>query len=168
MNFVSAADEGRCTVGARAQTGAPKGTPSTDHRRHRNRDSRRSRAGHICASAMVVVDTSILAYLLIEGDRSRDARALYKRDADWKGEAFMLIEYSNIRATYLRAGALSRSQAQSLVAEVETCAALCRIHRRLCHDRFERGQGAARCAGVSRQRVRLGASWGISMLEPFP
>ena len=57
---------------------------------------------------MVVVDTNILAYLLIEGDRTRDAHALYSKDADWKSEAFVLIEFSNILATYLRSGALSR------------------------------------------------------------
>jgi predicted nucleic acid-binding protein len=68
---------------------------------------------------MVVVDTNILAYLLIEGDRTRDAHALYSKDADWKSEAFVLIEFSNILATYLRNGALSRRQAQALLVEAE-------------------------------------------------
>ena len=31
---------------------------------------------------MVVVDTHIIAYLLIAGDRTREAQALYGRDAD--------------------------------------------------------------------------------------
>ncbi len=45
---------------------------------------------------MVVVDTNILAYLLIVGDRTGDAQALYRRDSDWKSEAFVLVEFSNI------------------------------------------------------------------------
>jgi predicted nucleic acid-binding protein len=69
---------------------------------------------------MVVVDTNILAYLLIEGDRTSDAHALYRRDAEWKSEGFVLIEFSNILATYLRAGALTRVQGQALLAEAET------------------------------------------------
>ena len=68
---------------------------------------------------MVVVDTNVLAYLLIEGDRTRDAHALYARDSDWKSEGFLLVEFSNILATCLRAGALTRGQAHALLAEAE-------------------------------------------------
>jgi predicted nucleic acid-binding protein len=68
---------------------------------------------------VVVVDTNILAYLLIEGDQTRDAQALWTRDADWKSEAFVLIEFSNILATYQRTGALTRAQAGALLTEAE-------------------------------------------------
>ena len=44
---------------------------------------------------MVVVDTNIVAYLLIDGDRSREARSLLARDPDWRSEAFVLVEFSN-------------------------------------------------------------------------
>lgn len=70
---------------------------------------------------MVVVDTNILAYLLIAGDRTRDARSLYSKDADWKSDAFVLVEFSNILATYMRSGALSRRQAEALLVEAEKC-----------------------------------------------
>ena len=69
---------------------------------------------------MVVVDTNILAYLLIDGDRTADAQALHARDAEWRSESFLLIEFSNILATYLRAGSLRRSGAHALLAEAET------------------------------------------------
>jgi predicted nucleic acid-binding protein len=68
---------------------------------------------------MVVVATNILAFLLIEGDRTRDAQALYTKDADWKSEAFVLVEFGNILATYLRTSALSRGQAHGLLVEAE-------------------------------------------------
>jgi predicted nucleic acid-binding protein len=68
---------------------------------------------------MVVIDTNILAYLLIEGDRTSDAQALFARDAEWKSEGFVLIEFSNILTTYLRAGALTRAGAHALLAEAE-------------------------------------------------
>lgn len=66
---------------------------------------------------MVVVDTNILAYLLIEGDRTKQAQALYATDSDWRSEAFILVEFSNVLATYRRMHALSRQQAESLLAE---------------------------------------------------
>jgi len=68
---------------------------------------------------VVVVDTNVLAYLLIEGDRSADAQALYARDADWRSEAFLLIEFSNIVATYQRGGALGRETAEELLGTAE-------------------------------------------------
>ena len=69
---------------------------------------------------MVVVDTNVLAYLLIEGDRSGEAHTLLSRDPDWRSEAFLLIEFSNLLATYVRAGALVRKQAAGLLVEAET------------------------------------------------
>jgi predicted nucleic acid-binding protein len=68
---------------------------------------------------MVVVDTNVLAYLLITGDRTRDAQALFRRDADWRSEAFILVEFSNILATYLRARSLTIKQARVVLAEAD-------------------------------------------------
>lgn len=66
---------------------------------------------------MVVVDTNVVAYLLIEGDCTKKAQALLARDADWRSEAFLLIELSNVLATYVRAGSLTLGQAESLLAQ---------------------------------------------------
>ncbi len=68
---------------------------------------------------MVVVDTNVLAYLLIDGDRTANAQALYARDPDWRSEGFLLVEFSNILATYLRAGSLERGAAEGLLASAE-------------------------------------------------
>lgn len=68
---------------------------------------------------MVVVDTNILAYLLIQGDRTADAQALFTRDAEWRSEGFILIEFSNILATYQRSGALSQAAAETILATAE-------------------------------------------------
>jgi predicted nucleic acid-binding protein len=69
---------------------------------------------------MVVVDTNILAYLLIAGDRTREAPALHGRDSDWKSEAFLLVEFSNILATYQRRGELDPNQVEGLMNDAET------------------------------------------------
>lgn len=66
---------------------------------------------------MVVVDTNIVTYLLIEGDRTRQAQALFAKDSDWRSEAFLLVEFSNVLATYRRVQALSGQQAETLLAE---------------------------------------------------
>lgn len=68
---------------------------------------------------MIAVDSNVLAYLLIEGDRTADAQALYARDADWRSEGFLLVEFSNILATYARRGALAAETAQELLVAAE-------------------------------------------------
>lgn len=68
---------------------------------------------------MVVVDTNVMVYLLVEGDRTRAAQGLLARDPDWRSEGFLLIEFSNVLATYRRQGALSREQTERLLGEAE-------------------------------------------------
>lgn len=68
---------------------------------------------------MVLVDTNILAYLLIEGDRTAAAQELYARDPDWRSEGFILVEFSNVLATQMRAKSLSREQGTRLLAEAQ-------------------------------------------------
>jgi predicted nucleic acid-binding protein len=69
---------------------------------------------------MLVVDTNIVAYLLIEGDRTKQAQALYAKDSDWRSEAFLLVEFSNVLATYRRLRALSGEQTETLLTEAAT------------------------------------------------
>lgn len=68
---------------------------------------------------MVVVDTNVLAYLLIDGDRTVQAQALYARDPDWRSESFLLVEFSNMLATYVRGGRLDPDGASGLLAIAE-------------------------------------------------
>ena len=65
---------------------------------------------------MIVVDTNVVAYLLIEGERTADAQALYARDSDWRSESFLLVEFSNMLATYVRSSRLDAPAAAGLLA----------------------------------------------------
>ena len=71
------------------------------------------------ASSVVLVDTNILAYLMIEGDRTSAAQELYARDADWRSETVVMVEFSNLLATYVRTQALTHEQGIGLLAEAE-------------------------------------------------
>jgi predicted nucleic acid-binding protein len=64
---------------------------------------------------VVLIDTNVLAYLLIEGDRTAAAQELYARDSDWRSEAFALVEFSNFLATQIHAKALTREQGTRLL-----------------------------------------------------
>ncbi len=47
---------------------------------------------------MLLVDTNIVAYLLIDGDFTEAAQRLRKSDPDWRSEAFLMIEFTNVLA----------------------------------------------------------------------
>jgi predicted nucleic acid-binding protein len=69
---------------------------------------------------LVLVDTNILVYLLIEGDRTSSAQKLYAYDSDWRSEAFILVEFSNVLATYVRNRALPLGKGKDLLVDAET------------------------------------------------
>jgi predicted nucleic acid-binding protein len=98
---------------------------------------------------VVVVDTNVLTYLLMEGDRTREAHALFARDSDWRSDAFLLIEFSNVLVTYVRAGALPRAQAEVLLGEAE------RRMRGLLNSPHVRALQVAQEFGVSAYDARF-------------
>ena len=103
---------------------------------------------------MVVVDTNVLAYLLIEGDRTPDAQALYSQDADWRSEAFVMIELSNILATYRHRGVLGHSAAATLATAERLMSRLINLpHRNALALAMEFGVSAydARFLGAAQQ-----------------
>jgi predicted nucleic acid-binding protein len=84
---------------------------------------------------MVLVDTNILAYLMIEGDQTAGAHELFKRDRDWCSEAFVMVEFSNVLANYVRTGALREVQATKMLSEASTV--LATLHNVTHRDALE-------------------------------
>ncbi len=61
---------------------------------------------------MIVVDTNVIAYLLIEGDRTEAARQSWQEDPDWYAPPLWRSEFLNVLAVSVRAGVLSAVAAQ--------------------------------------------------------
>jgi len=53
---------------------------------------------------MIVVDTNVLAYLWLPGDRTMAAERLLKRDPDWNAPLLWRSEFRNVLAGFLRRG----------------------------------------------------------------
>ena len=51
---------------------------------------------------MIVVDTNIIAYFLLRGDRSESIDRLYESDSDWIAPRLWVDEFLNVLATYER------------------------------------------------------------------
>jgi len=66
---------------------------------------------------VLIVDTNVLAYLLIEGDYTAAARLLHRRDDDWRSEAFIMIEFTNVLAASIAARRMNLVLAQRFLAD---------------------------------------------------
>ena len=68
---------------------------------------------------MVVVDTNIVVHLVLEGQATEGARALLAADPDWRSEPFLLVEFTNVMATAIRAGRIATSAAESALTDAQ-------------------------------------------------
>ena len=67
-----------------------------------------------------MVDSNILAYLYLPGDRTADAEALLELDPDWAAPILWRSGFRNILAGYLRRKTITFDQACSLQSEAES------------------------------------------------
>ena len=66
---------------------------------------------------MLLVDTNIVAYLLIDGDHTAAAQELHARDADWRSEALLLVEFTNVLASSIAAKRMTLPLAEGFLAK---------------------------------------------------
>jgi predicted nucleic acid-binding protein len=68
---------------------------------------------------MLVIDTNVLGYLFLSGEQTRYARALLEQDPDWRSEAFVITEMTNVLATTMRVRGLSLRDATTVLANAQ-------------------------------------------------
>jgi len=61
---------------------------------------------------LIVVDTKVILYLLIEGEATQAAQTAMRADPEWVAPAIWRIECINVLSTYCRLGKLSLQQVQ--------------------------------------------------------
>ena len=69
---------------------------------------------------MIVVDTNVLAYLLLPGERSAAAESLLERDPEWAAPILWRSELRQVLSTYLRRGTLSLDACTELWSQAGT------------------------------------------------
>ena len=69
---------------------------------------------------MIVADTNLIAYLLIDGDFTQDAEVVYQKDSDWVAPYLWRSEFRNILALYLPQNLLSLEEAKEIADRAES------------------------------------------------
>jgi predicted nucleic acid-binding protein len=66
---------------------------------------------------MLLVDTNIAVYLLIDGYHTPAAQQLRARDPDWRSEVFLLVEFTNILASSIATKRMTIPLARDFLAK---------------------------------------------------
>ena len=69
---------------------------------------------------MIVVDTNIIAYLYINGERSQQAERLLSQDPEWVVPSLWLSEFRNVLSLYLRKELMTLDQALAVLQLAES------------------------------------------------
>jgi predicted nucleic acid-binding protein len=69
---------------------------------------------------MIVVDTNVVAYLLLEGPQTEKAEALLLHDPDWAAPVLWRSELRNVLSGFMRRGQLERKQVLRLQGQAES------------------------------------------------
>jgi predicted nucleic acid-binding protein len=69
---------------------------------------------------VIVIDTNVMAYLFLGGEKTPQARSTLRKDPSWAAPILWRSEFRNVLAMYLRQGRLILSDAFELVREAES------------------------------------------------
>lgn len=66
---------------------------------------------------MIVVDTNVVAYLLIQGGKTARAERLFKRDPEWAAPVLWRSEMRNVLSLYVRKELMALPEALGIMEE---------------------------------------------------
>ncbi len=68
---------------------------------------------------MIVVDTNVIAYLLIPGDRTPQAEGVFSTDREWAAPPLWRSELRNVLTLYIRKDLIALDNAKELMEQAE-------------------------------------------------
>ncbi len=68
---------------------------------------------------MIVADTNLIAYLLVDGPFTKEARAVFEKDPDWAAPSFWRSEFRNVLVLSLRRGVMSFLDAMETMEDAD-------------------------------------------------
>ncbi len=68
---------------------------------------------------MIVADTNLIAYPLVDGPFTKEAQAVYDKDPDWVAPSFWRSEFRNVLVLSLRRGVMSFTEALEVMEDAD-------------------------------------------------
>jgi len=68
---------------------------------------------------VIVADTNLIAYLFLSGERTEEARDVFRRDPRWAAPLLWRSEFRNLLCTQARGGSLGLRDAQAIMSRAE-------------------------------------------------
>ncbi len=68
---------------------------------------------------MIVVDTNLIAYLLLGGEKTAKVRSIFKKDTKWAAPLLWRSEFRSVLAMFIRQGKLTSDKAIEFMNEAE-------------------------------------------------
>jgi predicted nucleic acid-binding protein len=111
---------------------------------------------------VIVVDTNVIAYLFLPGQKTAKARAVYKKDPEWAAPILWRSEFRNVLALYLRKGELKVEQAIELAEAAEFL--LQGQEYQVQSDRVLRLVSSSKCSAYDCEFVALAKELGVHLI----
>jgi predicted nucleic acid-binding protein len=111
---------------------------------------------------VIVVDTNVIAYLMLKGERTSQAEAVFNKDSDWVAPYLCRSEFRNILALYLRQGYITLTNAKLIVKEAESLmqAKECEVQSMQVLDLVEK----SKCSSDDCEFVVLAQQLGVPLV----
>jgi predicted nucleic acid-binding protein len=68
---------------------------------------------------VIVADTNLIAYLLVRGQHTGEAEAVYRKDQQWRAPLLWRSEFRNVLTFYLRRGLIGIDEAIETIEQAE-------------------------------------------------
>ncbi len=68
---------------------------------------------------MIVADTNLVAYLMLEGEHTEDARRVFRNDGEWAAPLLWISEFRNVLAMYMKKEIVNASTAREIMGKAE-------------------------------------------------
>ena len=111
---------------------------------------------------MIVVDTNVIAYLFLSGEKTAQARAAYLKDPTWAVPILWRSEFRNVLAMYLRQGQLGLADALDLIREAEDL--LAGAEYQVESDQVLGLASSSRCSAYDCEFVALARDLAVSLV----
>jgi predicted nucleic acid-binding protein len=111
---------------------------------------------------VIVVDTNLIAYLLLEGARTQQAETILARDQEWAAPLLWRSEFRHVLVRYVRRRVLSLAEAVDKMGKAELL--LQRREYEVSSAQVLRLAAGSRCSAYDCEFVALAQSLGVPLV----